>query len=283
MRRIVKRPAVEFDDDTLFSVPDVLVGGPARRSAARLALACGQPVCPLNPMQITLLQHGTGAVAQICQHRLQRAVARDPSTACQRQQDPLRTGAAGRADMRQYCEGSPNVATTEFIGEDVDHRVLKANRGRAAVKFGACLEVWRPMKNNLVQRPQVPPRRNRDVQDRSRRARQCRCVGQRRGPKRQHPSPLPLCPGQPTAVVDVDAAIDLREFASTQQSSDVGVGAAGGKDLTARDDAILHQGQVLDKPEMPCPPCHGRQSRTTDRLAARQRRRSLWTTRSLRT
>jgi hypothetical protein len=40
---------------------------------------------------------------------------------------------------------------------------------------------------------------------------------------------------------------------------------------------------VLDKPEMPCPPCHGRQSRTTDRLAARQRRRSLWTTRSLRT
>lgn len=279
MRRIVKCSAVELDDDALLSVPDVLVGGLAGRGAVRLTLARRQPVCPLNSMQITVLQHGTGSLAQICQHRLQRGAARDASTPCQGPQDPLRAGAAGRAGMRQYGEGCPHVAATELVGDDVDHCVLKANCGRTAMKFGTCLEIRRPVNNYPRQRSQVPPRRHRDMQDRGRRVRQCRCVCQRGGPKRQHPSPLTLCPGQPTGVIDVDTAIHLGQFAPTQQSSDIAVGAAGGNDLTARDDAILHPCQVLDMPEMPCPPRHGRQSRTTDRLAASERRRFLWTTR----
>ena len=181
--------------------------------------------------------------------------------------------------MRECGEGRPYVAATELVRDDVDHCVLKANCGRAAMKFGTCLEIRRPVNNDPRQPSQIPPRRHRDMQDGGRWVRQCRCVCQRGGPKRQHPSPLPLCPGQPTGVVDVDAAIHLGQFAPTQQSSDVNVGAAGGKDLTARDYAILHRGQSLDMPEMPCPPRHGRQSRTVDRLPASERRRFLWTTR----
>ncbi len=74
--------------------------------------------------------------------------------------------------MRQHGEGRPHVAATELVGDDVDHRVLSANRGRAAMKFGTCLEVRRPMKNDPPQRSQgsAPALPRHALQDRGRRS-----------------------------------------------------------------------------------------------------------------
>ena len=53
------------------------------------------------------------------------------------------------------------------------------------------------------------------------------------------------------AVIHVDTALKRYQFASAHQSGDVEVGAAGGQDLAARDNSVLHQGDGLDMPEIP--------------------------------
>ena len=88
-RRVVKRATVEFNDHPLRRVTHILVGEPASRGAASLTLTFGQPVRPLDPMQVAAFQYRSCAVAKIGEHCLQRASAANTLASRQCLQPPL--------------------------------------------------------------------------------------------------------------------------------------------------------------------------------------------------
>ena len=264
----MKRATVELDHDALPAIAHILEGGPACRSAADLTLTAGQPVGPLDPVQVATLEHRTCAVTKIVEHRLQHAPAANTLTARQRLQDPLRSRPPVGTHPRQHRECGRHIVRAELVADHVDQRVLQANRRWAAVEFGASGEVGHPMQHDSWQWPQIARCVDGDVNDRRRRIGQRRRVSQRRRPERQHRDPMPLRLCEPPAVVHVDAPTDRCQFASAHQSGDVAIGASGDQNLAAGNDSLLAPGQVIDTPETPASHT-GKRDRTTIRRPSR--------------